>query len=433
MYRKNRIFHFLLSVLLCLCMFFVIRALFLYWDIFKEAGLYKLQEQVISLQSPALAYMNQNASTKSTADIGKEMIKEILPIYGYSDGYPNTALQFEDTEMIEQIILSEGRDGHDGPGVTATETQKEPSVSLNETLEARQEANQGMGGQVAGDKEAGEEQIASEAEGVQGESSFSLNETPVADVNLEELKDFETLLSKYYVLDGTYISEEQLNVTKLLERDMSLKGGNDKPQILLYHTHSQEAFADSDPADKSTTIVGAGEKLTNLLRGYGYNVIHHTGEYDVDGRDYAYSLAAPAIEEILASNPSIEVIIDLHRDGVLEGTHLVTEINGKKMAQFMFFNGLSRTKTKGEIDYLKNENIDENLAFSFRAQLMANKYYPNLARKIYLKGYRYNMHYRGKTLLIELGAQTNTVEEIMNAIDPIAHIIKLTLDGEKTE
>ena len=76
-----------------------------------------------------------------------------------------------------------------------------------------------------------------------------------------------------------------------------------------------------------------------------------------------------------------------------------------------------------DIDYLKNENIGENLAFSFQAQRVANAYYPGLARKIYLKGYRYNMHYKGKSLLVELGAQTNTVEEMRHAMEVLARIL----------
>ncbi|MDY4068256.1 MAG: stage II sporulation protein P, partial [Lachnospiraceae bacterium] len=75
-------------------------------------------------------------------------------------------------------------------------------------------------------------------------------------------------------------------------------------------------------------------------------------------------------------------------------------------------------------------NLGENLAFSFRMQLAAAEYYPGITRKIYLKGYRYNMQYRGKTLLIELGAQNNTVEEIRNACDPLAHILHLVLSGQ---
>ena len=69
---------------------------------------------------------------------------------------------------------------------------------------------------------------------------------------------------------------------------------------------------------------------------------------------------------------------------------------------------------------------------SFRLEMAAGEFYPGLTRKIYLNGYRYNMHLR-KSLLIELGAQTNTVEEIMNAIDPLAHILDLVLSGESTQ
>ena len=66
-------------------------------------------------------------------------------------------------------------------------------------------------------------------------------------------------------------------------------------------------------------------------------------------------------------------------------------------------------------------------------QATASEYYPGFTRKIYLKGYRYNMQYRGKTLLIELGAQTNTLEEAMNACPPLAHILSLVLSGEEPD
>ena len=113
-----------------------------------------------------------------------------------------------------------------------------------------------------------------------------------------------------------------------------------------------------------------------------------------------------------------------------EETRLVTEIDGRPTARFMFFNGLSRTRKTGNIAYLYNENQDANLAFSFQMQLKAAEYYPGLTRKIYLKGYRYNMHLRPQSLLIELGAQNNTVEEAMNACDPLAHILDMVLSGQ---
>ena len=251
-------------------------------------------------------------------------------------------------------------------------------------------------------------------------------------IDRTQLADYETLVRNFYAIDAnTMAGSDQLSVEKLLGMDMTLPQEGDGPQILIYHTHSQEAFADSVPGDVNTGIVGVGECLTKILtEQYGYRVLHHTGQYDVETRDNAYSRALPAVEQILAENPSIQVIIDLHRDEVAGETKLVTDIQGRPTARFMFFNGLSRTRKTGDIDYLANENQEANLAFSFQMQLKAAEYYPGLTRRIYLKGYRYNMHLRPRTLLVELGAQNNTVEEAINACDPLAHILDMVLKGE---
>lgn len=251
-------------------------------------------------------------------------------------------------------------------------------------------------------------------------------------IDRTQLADYETLVRNFYTIDAnTMAGSDQLSVEKLLGMDMTLPQEGDGPQILIYHTHSQEAFADSVPGDVNTDIVGVGECLTKILtEQYGYRVLHNTGQYDVETRDNAYSRALPAVEQILAENPSIQVIIDLHRDEVAEETKLVTDIQGRPTARFMFFNGLSRTRKTGDIDYLANENQEANLAFSFQMQLKAAEYYPGLTRRIYLKGYRYNMHLRPRTLLVELGAQNNTVEEAINACDPLAHILDMVLKGE---
>ena len=251
-------------------------------------------------------------------------------------------------------------------------------------------------------------------------------------IDRTQLADYETLVRNFYAIDAnTMAGSDQLSVEKLLGMDMTLSQEGDGPQILIYHTHSQEAFVDSVPGDVNTGIVGVGECLTKILtEQYGYRVLHNTGQYDVETRDNAYSRALPAVEQILAENPSIQVIIDLHRDEVAEETKLVTDIQGRPTARFMFFNGLSRTRKTGDIDYLVNENQEANLAFSFQMQLKAAEYYPGLTRRIYLKGYRYNMHLRPRTLLVELGAQNNTVEEAINACDPLAHILDMVLKGE---
>ena len=122
-----------------------------------------------------------------------------------------------------------------------------------------------------------------------------------------------------------------------------MQGSNEQPQILIYNSHSQEGFIDSVPGDPSTTIVGVGDYLTALLKvTYGYNVILVTDTFDiVDGkldRDKEYTYAQERFSKILEENPSVEVVIDLHRDGVAENKRLVTNIDGKETAKIMFFN-----------------------------------------------------------------------------------------------
>lgn len=245
------------------------------------------------------------------------------------------------------------------------------------------------------------------------------------DLSLEKLKNYEYLVGNFYTIDSTTMtSPEELDAEVLLGKDMKLNEETKGPKVLIYHTHSQEAFADSVPGDTETTIVGIGTYLTELLNKRGIETLHHEGVYDlIDGeldRSKAYDLAEPEIRNLLKENPSIEVLIDLHRDGVAEGTHLVTEVDGKPTAQIMFFNGLSRTKANGNIDYLYNPYIQDNLAFSLQMQLKAAELYPGFTRHIYLRGYCYNMNLLPKTLLIEAGAQTNTVEEMKNAMEVLA-------------
>lgn len=274
-----------------------------------------------------------------------------------------------------------------------------------------------------------EELMTYENANVSGE--FTAHEM-MEEIDLTQYEDYESLVKRFYTIDSnTMAGSNELNINEFRERNMAVEKNGEGPQILIYHTHSQEAYADSVPGDESTTIMGVGDRLAQILSDdYGYNVLHYREKFDVETRDEAYSKALPDIEQVLKDNPTIEVVIDLHRDEMPDETRLVTEVDGRKVAKFMFFNGLSRTKKTGNIEYLYNENLEDNLAFSFKMQLAAEEYYPGVARKIYLKGYRYNMHLMPRTLLIELGAQNNTLEEAVNSCDIIAHLLDLVLSGE---
>ena len=248
----------------------------------------------------------------------------------------------------------------------------------------------------------------------------------------QDLNDHNFCQQFYTVTSITSLTKEIFRPSEFLDKDMKITHDSSSPQILIFHTHSQEKFADSTD-DDSTSILGVGDYLTELLTGKGYNVIHDRSVYDyVDGkldRSKAYTYAEQGIESILESNPSIEVVIDLHRDGVADTTHLVTEVDGRQMAKIMFFNGISYSNVKGNINYLYNPYRDDNLAMSLQMHLIGEAYYPGFLRRNYINAYRYCLHERAKSMLIEAGAQTNTFEEVKNAMEPLADMLDKLLTG----
>ena len=361
----------------------------------------------------------------------RRMTGEDLWVKGLFLQYPALLYFWENGEErvtesdYARLLLHEGSD-EDRKGVSEEALEYgEDAMHLSESMQsAFLKENEGY-------LSARQEEMAENE--LQEEQSF----VPVAEKTYhyrwEELSAYEDLIKAFYAVDSTTVAGEQLlQAETLLERDMRIQGNGEEPQILIYHTHSKEAFVDSAEGDENSGILGAGAYLAALLRErYGYNVIHHNGCYDNE-RDYAYSNALPAIEALLGDYPSIEVVIDLHRDEMPADRRLVMDLQGRPTAQFMFFNGLCRTK-KGEIEQMENPYLMDNLALSFQMQVACNEYYPGIARRIYLKAYRYNMHLCPKTLLIELGAQNNTEEEIHNACEPLAHVLDLVFRGQEPE
>lgn len=335
-------------------------------------------------------------------------------------------LSFRETDCGEEEIIEDAE--------TAEAIREENEKLIAQKLEAENQAQA-----VTEENQQAQETQSDGANQGNGQETSQISEGTATqkqvEIPREQLTDFNYLLNNFFVVDPTTTAlESQINVDTLLGKDMKLEKNPEQPQILIYHTHSQEEFADSVEGDTSTTVIGVGDYLVQLLQErYGYQVLHITDTFDlVDGqldRSAAYNYAEPVISQALQEHPTIEVVIDLHRDGVDESKHLVTEVNGKPTAQVMFFNGLSRTNQNGEISYLPNPYIEDNLAFSFQLEYLAKQYYPEYTRCIYLKGYRYNLHLKPRSLLLEVGAQTNTVEEAKNAMEPFADLLYKVLSG----
>lgn len=252
----------------------------------------------------------------------------------------------------------------------------------------------------------------------------------------EKLVDYDYMKSNFYVIDSTTsVSREELNGQDLASMDLTIDTEEKNYKVLIYHTHGTESFKDSEVGNVEDTVIGVGNYLTKLLEeDYGIAVYHDTTAYDMTGgeldRSAAYDYAREGVQKILAEYPSIDVVIDLHRDGVSEDTYLITEIGGKKTAQVMFLNGVSRLNKNGDIEYLANPYKTENLAFSLQMYLTAQANYDSFVRKIFVKGYRYNLDLKPRSLLVEVGSQTNTVEEAKNAMEPLSAILYKVLSGK---
>lgn len=409
----KRISHLLMLIILCVLIFYA--GIYLQIDVSGGALPLKINQTLIEKAGEMYLsglffadecgqemynneYLQNDNSNKLAGEIGcwiSEQAMNLLPIGSYVNSMQNVDTQIEDEETYEMVLAMQAGDEN--------EVDEDGNLIENENVQ----------------EETGDDNI---------EKSVSSK-----NISMEKLEDFEYLVSNFYTVDSsTSVTESLLDAKKLLKKDMKIDQNAKGPKILIYHTHSQEAFKDSKKGKSSDTIMGMGAYLSEILNDkYGIENLHHEGVYDlIDGqldRSKAYQLAEPDIQKILKDNPSIEVVIDLHRDGVKESTHLVTEINGKKTAQIMFFNGMSRTKANGNIEYLKNPYIEDNLALSLQMQLEAMEKYPGFTRRIYLKSYRYNMHLRPKTMLIEAGAQTNTVAEMRNAMEYLAEILDSVL------
>ncbi len=360
-----------------------------------------------------------------------------LPLYRFLEGQAVEDLQRQDQETYEKLVESntrylgkmvreENKDARVTPGITKTPQITE---SVKNELEVTEAPKPGQDNTRAAVTEPpAEEETATAAAQV----------APVPEIDLapETLADYDYLMNHFFIVDSaTETTAEQINAAQFLAEDLTLPKEAGLPQILIYHSHSQETFCDSREGKEEDTIVGVGDYLTELLsETYGYQVMHVTEKFDLAGgeldRSKAYDYARAWLEPVLKENPSIQVVIDLHRDGVPDDRRLVTEINGKETAQLLFYNGLSHTINSGDLSYLPNPYIQDNLAFSFQLEYQAALYYPKLYRGIYLAGLRYNLHLRPRALLLEAGAQTNTVQEVKNAMEPFADILDRVLQGK---
>jgi len=218
---------------------------------------------------------------------------------------------------------------------------------------------------------------------------------------------------------NTTQSQPGRDISKDLAAPIGLKLDKSKPAVLIFHTHTTEGFEILDrpwyAADWSSrtengakSIVRVGEEMAKTLERAGWRVIHDTNIYD---RQYtgAYDKSRAAVLKHLEENPSILVTLDVHRDAIHtdKGVHIkpLAQVGGKNAAQVMIITGVREGAIAGY------ESWEENLRFAAKLQVAAEERYPGLMRPIFFAPRRYNMDVTPYSLLLEMGADANTLEE----------------------
>lgn len=197
----------------------------------------------------------------------------------------------------------------------------------------------------------------------------------------------------------------------------------DEPQILIIHTHASEAYTQAgldrySPSDVSRTedtqfnIVRIGDELTEIFTEAGLRVIHDRGIYDYPSYTGSYTRSGAAIEQYLATFPSIRIVLDVHRDalgsdGVVYKT--MAEEDGVTASQVMMLIG---TDESG----LEHPGWRGNLALALYLQNAVNSAYPTLMRPVDLVPQRYNQQLTPGSMILEVGSSGNTLREALAAI-----------------
>lgn len=227
----------------------------------------------------------------------------------------------------------------------------------------------------------------------------------------------------YAQADGVYIyntTDVAVDAAALASAQVNITLGDPaEPQILIMHTHATEAYTpdgtdiyvqtdNSRTLDNTQNMVRIGEEMKEVFEEMGLSVIHDETPYDYPQYNGAYSRSGAGVEEYLKQYPSIKIVLDVHRDALIgeDGTVYkpLTTVDGQDTAQVMLVMGSPEAG-----DY---PAWMENLTLAMKIQKSMNTLYPTLARPITIRGSSvYNQELTNGSLLVEVGAHGNTIQE----------------------
>lgn len=235
-------------------------------------------------------------------------------------------------------------------------------------------------------------------------------------------------------LSVAYLCDYRPELESLLLQPLRWDLTGDAPTVLIVHTHATEAYTQTpgreyeEDASYRTledrfNMVSIGEEVARVLEAGGITVLHDRSYHDYPSYNGSYGNARVAIEEYLRQYPSIQMVLDIHRDASdgADGSQLTTSamVGGQQSAQLMVVVG---TDAAGNY----HPNWQQNLALGLKLSAVLERENPGVTRPVSLRSSRFNMDLTAGSLLIEVGAAGNTHEEALLAANALARGI-LTL------
>lgn len=209
--------------------------------------------------------------------------------------------------------------------------------------------------------------------------------------------------------------------------------GDDAPQVLILHTHGSEAYTmpagqeyvstgSFRTADDSVSVIRVGDEVAKVLSGYGISVLHDRALYDDPQYNGAYYRAEDAIEAYMTKYPSISFILDVHRDALEDKAghqYKVVTREDPDCAQVSLVMGSSW------------EGWQDNLRFAVAVQQHLTERHPTLMRPLTLRNSDYNEYFTPGSLLVEVGAAGNSLDEALSAARLFAQGFAEVVTGKK--
>ena len=221
----------------------------------------------------------------------------------------------------------------------------------------------------------------------------------------------------------------------LLKDPLDWKLRQDAPTVLILHTHGTESYKNTEGYQESSSyrtldteynVISVGEHVKKLLEAGGVQVIHDKTLYDHPTYSSSYSRARSAIKKHLQENPSIALVLDIHRDSVENGqgqqVEITVQADGKKIAKLMMVVG---TDANG----LDHPQWRKNMALAVKLHALLEKEVAGICRPISFRPQRFNQDLSAGGMLIEVGTAGNTRQQALDAATVLVETILQLADG----